>query len=712
VSVQPELVDPRTSAFLASDPNLRSPVLYAPPPPPPKDESHLIEIAIGISAAFIAWRLIVRHRLQQERPRTESEARNVTLRVIKSLAKAWESLSMPPVTQAYSVVPYKAVQSLAIDYATELGQYINDTSVDALLEGFSSQINAGVGEGLAWDRAVNGYGLDPRQMKTYISNLLTAEKPRYGEPAVPPNVQASLDRAVLTRADRLGMNESFKAVQVGKNMTWMAMEAGGDLPEGTKKKWVTAEDERVCEVCGPLDGVTIPLSRRFKAINGERFYAPGVHPRCRCELELVYPPQQFDDIVKAMRTKSGEWDKRSRNKDGEFSSQESRTNQQEAPLTLRTKAVAQEVTLRQKADRTVSLRTKPVTLRTNPVVLRTNAVTLRTKAAFQGIADDLEAAATPPAPEPGWNYEDEVLIPATAYIMARAAETGKPAPLVSWLLRDGVEKEMPIYLGGRVPAEAFMANGRDRLQETDAFKAAYNQEVVAAAKDALEFNEQADRAMGGRVNLKNVEIPSDADIRDSRNSMAGLTRKQLLYVMEMTLEDAKGNDETFRLISPHDDENESIAEIIEYYEHMSVDDVATQILMAAEVEKERRYQRGLHQIGDWEHALKTIDNSANLGTHAHRRSFRGSGSPDYKTATAVFFRLANGWHGEQSVGRVGLDTASVDGKYKAAKVTMMRKPKPGFSKRPGAEYIEHVAIIDLIPFDNDSNDPGLDFVQA
>jgi hypothetical protein len=62
---------------------------------------------------------------------------------------------------------------------------------------------------------------------------------------------------------------------------------------------VTADDERVCVVCGPLDQVTIPLHRRFTSGDGQKFYAPGVHPNCRCTMELVYPESQFDDVVKS-----------------------------------------------------------------------------------------------------------------------------------------------------------------------------------------------------------------------------------------------------------------------------------------------------------------------------------------------------------------------------------------------------------------------------
>lgn len=46
------------------------------------------------------------------------------------------------------------------------------------------------------------------------------------------------------------------------------------------KTWVTAEDERVCHVCAPLDGVTVGVDEQFPG----GYSSPPVHPSCRCFL--------------------------------------------------------------------------------------------------------------------------------------------------------------------------------------------------------------------------------------------------------------------------------------------------------------------------------------------------------------------------------------------------------------------------------------------
>lgn len=44
------------------------------------------------------------------------------------------------------------------------------------------------------------------------------------------------------------------------------------------REWRTAEDERVCPVCGPLEGEQRPFGQSF----GDGVNNPPAHPRCRC----------------------------------------------------------------------------------------------------------------------------------------------------------------------------------------------------------------------------------------------------------------------------------------------------------------------------------------------------------------------------------------------------------------------------------------------
>ena len=63
-----------------------------------------------------------------------------------------------------------------------------------------------------------------------------------------------------------------------------------------EKVWCTADDERVCNTCGPMDGKRIPLDDLFdyetKLADFTRI-TPPLHPNCRCGLlyEEVEPPE-------------------------------------------------------------------------------------------------------------------------------------------------------------------------------------------------------------------------------------------------------------------------------------------------------------------------------------------------------------------------------------------------------------------------------------
>lgn len=71
----------------------------------------------------------------------------------------------------------------------------------------------------------------------------------------------------------------------------------------TMKMWCTADDERVCDKCGPLDGKTIEMDDDFdfktklEATNPGIKRTPPAHPSCRCTvLYIEVEPPVFDTI--------------------------------------------------------------------------------------------------------------------------------------------------------------------------------------------------------------------------------------------------------------------------------------------------------------------------------------------------------------------------------------------------------------------------------
>ena len=276
----------------------------------------LSKIALVLAAAFIVYRVMMKNHLAAApTPSSEGDARKLAAEAWKAIAPFWLRATVPAITRAYQLgstkeVSYAEMEKLATDYAESLGEYVNETSVEALVEGYSGGLAQGWNESLAWIRASEGYGLEQRQMRAYVQAVK-------GDGYDPVGIAAkkTVDAGIMTRAERIGDNEAFAATQMGKVIVWMSMEVDGTLPLGTMKKWVTANDERVCGVCGPLDQDQVKIHQHFTTVDGQKYYAPGVHPNCRCQMELVYP----EVVIKALGS-----DKFDRDPHGQFAARESR----------------------------------------------------------------------------------------------------------------------------------------------------------------------------------------------------------------------------------------------------------------------------------------------------------------------------------------------------------------------------------------------------
>ena len=77
------------------------------------------------------------------------------------------------------------------------------------------------------------------------------------------------------RAEMIAATEVTRAYAEANGMVWRRLGEQGII---FKREWRTARDERVCPVCGPLDGVIVGLEEKFPG----GLAGPPAHPRCRC----------------------------------------------------------------------------------------------------------------------------------------------------------------------------------------------------------------------------------------------------------------------------------------------------------------------------------------------------------------------------------------------------------------------------------------------
>lgn len=106
----------------------------------------------------------------------------------------------------------------------------------------------------------------------------------------------TLEDVVLTatRAEMIAITEVTNLFAEGNMIAWKST----GLVSG--KRWMTAQDDLVCDICRPLDGKVVEIDTDFglgvdemtpamleRALAGEDFtwQRPAAHPRCRCWLQ-------------------------------------------------------------------------------------------------------------------------------------------------------------------------------------------------------------------------------------------------------------------------------------------------------------------------------------------------------------------------------------------------------------------------------------------
>lgn len=87
------------------------------------------------------------------------------------------------------------------------------------------------------------------------------------------------DRQHRYRAQNIARTELAKAYNTGE---YLGMKQAQDqnLIGEVKKKWLTADDSRVCAACASIDEMEMPMDALFPLFGG--ILTPPAHPSCRC----------------------------------------------------------------------------------------------------------------------------------------------------------------------------------------------------------------------------------------------------------------------------------------------------------------------------------------------------------------------------------------------------------------------------------------------
>ena len=103
------------------------------------------------------------------------------------------------------------------------------------------------------------------------------------------------------RAETIAITEMAYAYNYGQQ-AYMEQCIKDGLIGGAQKKWMTAFDERVCDVCGKLDGEVTEMDTTFSV----GVLVPPAHPRCRCVVNYinVTQPASWVDTTTASPTQA------------------------------------------------------------------------------------------------------------------------------------------------------------------------------------------------------------------------------------------------------------------------------------------------------------------------------------------------------------------------------------------------------------------------
>lgn len=331
--------------FLAQDPTiLREPELTQ---EQAVNQGHgWVAPALGIGAAYLVYRSYMSRRMKTESQKLGMQLSKSALRLVGGsiwfgFAPRWVTMTAPYLAAGYyegarqasaHQVPQQLLQGIAQDYARELGNQLNETSMDAVLSGYQAQVNRKVPPIQAAQRVSDAYGVTQRPMNTLV-NVWTGQDAKVLSDQTLPSPKEERAKMIINaqnaqRARTIGEHEAFAARTQGKQVVWMYGVEHGIIPTTAVRRWVTAADEKVCPVCGPMDGKESPVSEKFDTKAG-KLWTPPMHVNCRCDLLLDVDP--IDELNALMDEQSvakamGQ-DRYDRSSNGRFARTESRRSQ-------------------------------------------------------------------------------------------------------------------------------------------------------------------------------------------------------------------------------------------------------------------------------------------------------------------------------------------------------------------------------------------------
>lgn len=143
---------------------------------------------------------------------------------------------------------------------------------------------------LLYSRVVNFTPLNEAVLKaadSMTANLVTQVNDttrRYIQRAIKQSIASGEDTPTTVARIRKLVANPVRAEMIAQTESVNAYQAGLDLfgEETGVKSWTWDALSGACQLCAPLDGVTVKVGRPFILPNGNEVFRPAAHTRCRC----------------------------------------------------------------------------------------------------------------------------------------------------------------------------------------------------------------------------------------------------------------------------------------------------------------------------------------------------------------------------------------------------------------------------------------------
>jgi hypothetical protein len=263
---------------------------------------------VTVNASLMAYRLLVINEVRAQIPSqqqviTEQAIRGLMTAVWRMHMPSFVGMVAPTFVAEYAIalrqvnrgqISMATVNRLATEHAQRIGEYFNRTSTEAMLQGFSTYVNRKVPPRVALERTLEAYGITPRQMGG-LTSLKDADPVLSATPRdMRAKVKQYIGRSLRNRFKTFSDQEAYNLTNQASQIAWMYQVEHGLIPANTEKVWLTAKDERVCPICGPLHGQVVKVTDQFVSEDGNAFWVPGVHVNCRCKVRIRHPLMNLD----------------------------------------------------------------------------------------------------------------------------------------------------------------------------------------------------------------------------------------------------------------------------------------------------------------------------------------------------------------------------------------------------------------------------------